>query len=177
MPDTAATMQEHLGLSGDDDFFKLERLTTWQGLKAGVKLRKSVSLFPRIDLDKIKTAPVEKQPAEPMEAPIKPEITIDDFAKIDLRVATVVAAKAVPRAKKLLEITVDLGEQRTIVSGIAGHYTPEALVGKQVIVVANLKPAKLMGVLSKGMLIAATDEAGVTVATLDRPVKPGTALS
>jgi methionyl-tRNA synthetase len=76
-----------------------------------------------------------------------------------------------------LEITVDLGEQRTIVSGIAGHYSPEALVGKQVIVVANLKPAKLMGVLSRGMLIAATDEAGVTVATLDKSVKPGTPLS
>ena len=93
-----------------------------------------------------------------MDKPIKPEITIDDFAKIDLRVATVVSAQAVPRAKKLLQLEVDLGETRTIVSGIAGSYAPEDLVGKQVIVVANLKPAKLMGVLSKGMLIAATDE-------------------
>ncbi|WP_319524295.1 methionine--tRNA ligase [uncultured Desulfosarcina sp.] len=177
MPDTAATMQAHLGLSGDDDFFKLEKLTTWKSLKAGVKLKKSVSLFPRIDPDKQKTVAAEKQPSDAVAKPIKPEITIDDFAKIDLRVATVVAAKAVPRAKKLLEITVDMGEERTIVSGIAGHYDPEALVGKQVIVVANLKPAKLMGVLSRGMLIAATDDAGVTVATLDKPVKPGTALS
>ena len=72
---------------------------------------------------------------------------------------------------------VDLGEQRTIVSGIAGSYTPEELVGKQVIVVANLKPAKLMGVLSKGMLIAATDDSGVTVATLDKSISPGTPLS
>ncbi|BBO78921.1 methionine--tRNA ligase [Desulfosarcina widdelii] len=177
MPDTAATMQAHLGLSGDDDFFKLEQLTTWRGLKAGGKLRKSISLFPRIDLDKKKTTQMEKQDADTMMTPIKPEITIDDFAKIDLRVATVVAAKAVPRARKLLEITVDMGEQRTIVSGIAGDYSPEELVGKQVIVVANLKPAKLMGVLSRGMLIAASDDAGVTVATLDKPVKPGTALS
>jgi len=177
MPDTAATMQTHLGLSGDDDFFKLERLTTWQGLKAEGKLRKSISLFPRIDLDKKKTTRMEKQADDTTKTKIKPEITIDDFAKIDLRVATVVAAKAVPRARKLLEITVDMGEQRTIVSGIAGNYSPEELVGKQVIVVANLKPAKLMGVLSRGMLIAASDDAGVTVATLDKPVKPGTALS
>ena len=77
----------------------------------------------------------------------------------------------------MLQLEVDLGQKRIIVSGIAGSYAPEALVGKQVIVVANLKPAKLMGVLSKGMLIAATDEAGVAVATLDRSVTPGTPLS
>jgi methionyl-tRNA synthetase len=112
-----------------------------------------------------------------MAVPIKPEITIDDFAKVDLRVATVISAQAVPRAKKLLQLEVDLGEKRTIVSGIAGSYEAESLVGKQVIVVANLKPAKLMGVLSKGMLIAASDDSGVTVATLDKPVKAGTPLS
>ncbi|PID40937.1 MAG: methionine--tRNA ligase subunit beta [Proteobacteria bacterium] len=108
---------------------------------------------------------------------MKPEISIDDFAKIDLRVATVVSAQAVPRARKLLQLEVDLGDRRTIVSGIAGSYDPDDLVGKQVIVVANLKPAKLMGVLSKGMLIAATDAGGVTLATLDRTVTPGTPLS
>jgi methionyl-tRNA synthetase len=92
-------------------------------------------------------------------------------------VATVVSAQAVPRARKLLQLEVDLGEKRTIVSGIAGSYAPDDLVGKQVIVVANLKPAKLMGVLSKGMLIAATDDSGVTVATLDKAISPGTPLS
>ena len=177
MPDTAASMQSHLGLNGDDPFFKLDRLMNWKGLKAGTRLKKSVSLFPRIDLDKKDPLQQASASAETVEPPIKPEITIDDFAKIDLRVATVVSARAVPRAKKLLELTVDLGEERIIVSGIAGSYTPEALVGKQVIVVANLKPAKLMGVLSKGMLIAATDESGVTVATLDKTVKPGTPLT
>ena len=177
MPDTAASMQSHLGIAGDDKFFKLDRLTVWKGLGTGIKLKKSVSLFPRIDLDK-KNAPQQaNEGTAKMEPPVKPEITIDDFAKIDLRVATVVAARAVPRAKKLLELTVDLGEQRIIVSGIAGSYDPEALVGKQVIVVANLKPAKLMGVLSKGMLLAATDDSGVTVATLDKSVKPGTPLT
>jgi methionyl-tRNA synthetase len=76
-----------------------------------------------------------------------------------------------------LQLEVDLGEKRTIVSGIAGSYSPDDLVGKQVIVVANLKPAKLMGVLSKGMLIAAADGAGVTLATLDKAVTAGTPLS
>jgi methionyl-tRNA synthetase len=176
MPDTAATMQRHLGLPGDDDFYKLDRLTVWGGLKPGIKLKKSISLFPRVDLANKQHQPQAEAEENPMASPIKPEITIDDFAKIDLRVATVVSAQAVPRAKKLLQLEVDLGEKRTIVSGIAGSYSPEALVGKQVIVVANLKPAKLMGVLSKGMLIAATDDAGVTVATLDKSVSPGTPL-
>jgi methionyl-tRNA synthetase len=146
-------------------------------LRAGIRLRKSVSLFPRIDPDKQRPQLVNEKSANALSVPLKPEISMDAFAKVDLRVATVVSAAAIPRAKKLLQLEVDLGERRTIVSGIAGNYTPEDLVGKQVIVVANLKPAKLMGVLSKGMLIAATDDSGVTVATLDRSVKPGTPLS
>ncbi len=177
MPDTAATMQRHLGLDGDDAFYRMERLTVWGGLKPGISLKKSISLFPRVDLKDRQPPSRQADNGNAMITPIKPEITIDDFAKIDLRVATVVSAQPVPRAKKLLQLEVDLGEKRTIVSGIAGSYDPEALVGKQVIVVANLKPAKLMGVLSKGMLIAASDESGVTVATLDKAVTPGTSLS
>ena len=177
MPDTAIKMQKHLGLAGNDAFYKLERLNAWRGLNSGGALRKSVSLFPRIDADKKPLQPKAKAGPPSMDKPIKAEITIDAFEKIDLRVATVVSAQAVPRAKKLLQLEVDIGETRTIVSGIADSYTPEELVGKQVLVVANLKPAKLMGVLSKGMLIAATDDRGVTIATLDRSIAPGTPLS
>ena len=108
---------------------------------------------------------------------IKPEITLDEFSKIDLRVGTVIRAEAIPRAKKLLKIEVNLGENRTVVAGISSAYTPEELVGKQIIVVANLKPAKLMGTLSKGMLIAAVDNDVCSIATLDKKVKPGTPLS
>ena len=176
MPDTAVTMQQHLGL-GDERFYKIDRLTTWKLMTPGGRLKKALSLFPRIDLDASeKPSGKLPGPGQP-QPPIKPEIGIDEFLKIDLRVASVVSARAIPRAKKLLELEVDLGEKRTIVSGIAENYTPETLVGKQVVVVANLKPAKLMGVLSKGMLIAATDSTGVSVATLDKPVKPGTRLS
>jgi methionyl-tRNA synthetase len=176
MPDTAATMQKHLGLGGDDDFFKLDRLTSWNGIPPGTRLRKSISLFPRIEPDRENGQPPQNDPCSQDERVIKPQITIDDFAKIDLRAATVLSAQAVPRAKKLLQLEVDLGHQRTIVAGIAGSYQPQDLVGKQVIVVANLKPAKLMGVLSKGMLLAATDDDGATVATLERCVPPGTRL-
>ena len=85
-------------------------------------------------------------------------ITIDDFAKVQLRLAKVVAAERIAGADKLLKLQVDLGdEQRQIVAGIAKHYEPENLVGKRVVVVANLKPAKLRGELSEGMLLAAVD--------------------
>ena len=92
-------------------------------------------------------------------------------------VLSVSVPNAESRAKKLLKLEVDLGEKRTIVAGIAAHYTPEELVGKQVIVAANLKPAKIMGILSNGMLLAAIDDFGCAVATMDKKVKPGTPLS
>ena len=107
---------------------------------------------------------------------IKPEITLEEFSRVDLRVATVIHAERIPRAKKVLKLEIDLGKKRTIVAGIAQNYTPEELVGKQIIIVANLKPAKLMGVISNGMLIAAVDENGPTLASLDKPVDPGTPL-
>ena len=111
MPDTAATMQRHLGLSGDDAFYKMDRLTVWGGLKPGTTLKKSISLFPRVDLkNKPGKAQADSQASGPG-VPIKPEITIDDFAKVDLRVATVISAQPVPKARKLLQLEVDLGEK------------------------------------------------------------------
>jgi methionyl-tRNA synthetase len=175
MPDTAKTMQYHLGLNHDDSFCEIKRLKAWNIIKAGTSLPKSISLFPRIDRKKDASMPEKKTAAPAPE--IKSEITIEQFAKIDLRVATVIGAEKVPGAKKILKLTIDLGETRTIVAGIAASYTPEELVGKQIIVVANLKPAKIMGIISNGMLLAATDENGCSVATLDKKVKPGTPLT
>lgn len=177
IPETAVKMQEHLGMDPGQPFYAIEKLKKWRLTQPGATLPKSISLFPRIDQKKEKSVAPAVPEQTRVVAELKPEITMDDFAKIDLRVATVVKAEAVPRAKKLLQLEVDLGSRRTIVSGIAPKYTPEELVGKQVVVVANLKPVKLMGVLSQGMLIAATDESGPTVATLDNAVKPGTRLS
>lgn len=103
-------------------------------------------------------------------------LSIDDFMKIELRVAKVVAAERVPKSTRLLKLQVDVGsEQRTLVAGIAEAYEPEALVGKSVVVVFNLKPAKLMGIESNGMVLAASPEGGKPiVVTFEQPPEPGT---
>jgi len=177
MPDTAKTMQKHLGLDPEKPFYHLEILKTWKSLAPGTKLPKSVALFPRIDLQEDRTSLQTKRESGADMPPVKSEITLDTFDKIDLRVATVIHAEAIPRAKKMLKLEVDLGEKKTIVAGISGSYSPEEMVGRQVIVVANLKPAKLMGILSNGMLLAAVEGEGCTIATLDKKVKPGTPIS
>ena len=106
-------------------------------------------------------------------APAEPRLSFDEFMKLTLRVATVVAAEAIPKSKKLLKVTVDLGtEQRTVVAGIARAYAPDALIGRTVVVVANLEKAKLMGVESNGMILAATDpDMNPVLLTLDDPEK------
>jgi methionyl-tRNA synthetase len=106
--------------------------------------------------------------------PIKPEIDIEDFAKLDLRVVKILSAEKVPKTDKLLKLTVQLGEEeRVVVSGIAGHYVPEDLIGKFVVLVANLKPAKLRGITSQGMVLAASHEGDLEVLSLVRPLPPG----
>ena len=108
-------------------------------------------------------------------APAPAEIAMDDFAKIDLRVAKVLACEKVPKADKLLKLTLNVGaEQRTVVSGIAGAYQPEQLVGRTVIYLANLKPAKIRGVLSQGMILAAGDAEVLALSAVDRDTPPGT---
>jgi methionyl-tRNA synthetase len=100
----------------------------------------------------------ETQPQTPND---KPEIVYDDFAKIDLKVGTIVSAEKVEKADKLLKLQIELGtETRTIVSGIALHYQPEAIIGKQVVVVANLAPRKMRGIESNGMILMAEDKDG-----------------
>ena len=115
--------------------------------------------------------------AAPTEPPLehKSEVTIDDFAKLEFRVATVQHVEPHPKADKLLVLTVKAGpETRTIVSGIKAHYTPEQLVGKKVVIVANLKPVKLRGVESQGMILAAESADGaLAVTTLDRDLADG----
>ncbi len=104
-------------------------------------------------------------------------ITIDDFKKVELRVGKVVDVQPHPNADRLLVLKVDLGaEQRQLVAGIRPWYPPESLVGKQVVVVANLEPAVLRGVESQGMLLATQDAAGVSVLGPDRPVEPGSGV-
>ena len=105
-------------------------------------------------------------------------ISIDDFRKIELKVATIISAEPHPNADKLIVLQIDLGEeQRQICAGIRNHYTPDELVGKQVVVVANLETAKLRGLESQGMLLAASDEGRVIILTPETKVQPGAKVS
>ena len=177
VPVTAPKIYEQLGLGKPESFFMADAV--WGKLATGTKVQKCEPLFPRIEVTEAGEtviAATKKTAAKAIkaEAPkaeakkeAKPaaaaagEITIDDFAKIDLRVATVVAAERVPKTDKLIKLQVKIGdEERTIVSGIAQHYEPENLIGKNVIVIANLKPAKLRGIESRGMVLAASDGEG-----------------
>lgn len=161
IPASAAEMWKQLGL-GDFAEANLLAAQEWGRYPADTKVCKGHALFPRYDLkEEVAEAEEEKKAAQACPAaqePTKPEITIDDFGKIDLRVGKIVACEKVPKAKKLLKLQVDLGtETRQIVSGISLYYKPEDLIGHCVIVVTNLKPVKLCGVESKGMLLAASD--------------------
>ena len=117
-------------------------------------------------------------PAPPPPAAVADRISIDDFMKVELRVAKVLAAERVSKSDKLLKLLVDVGtEQRTIVAGIAEAYEPERLVGRTVAIVFNLKPAKLMGVESNGMVLAASPDGGrPTLVAFDEPPPPGTRI-
>lgn len=167
-----------------------EELLAWDTLNGesvipkGTKvIEKGVPIFPRLDTEEevtyirdqmrgsVKTVEVPKKEEKKEEIP---EITIDDFMKVDLRVATVTACDRVPKADKLLKLQLDLGyEQRQVVSGIAEHYKPEELIGRKVIVVANLKPVKLRGELSQGMILAGSKNGVLTLATVDEKLENG----
>lgn len=164
IPVSAADMWKQLGLS-DFDKALLSDGQTWGGYPAGTKVCKGNALFPRYDLkEEIAEDEAAKKAAQACPAaqePTKPEISIDDFGAVDLRVGKVVACEKIPKAKKLLKLQIDLGtETRQVVSGISQYYEPQDLVGKSVVVVTNLKPVKLCGVESKGMILAASDGNG-----------------
>ncbi len=176
MPGTAQKMQKYLGLDPAGPFYHLNQLRNWKALPSGTHLLKSIVLFPRIEAQKKTFAASTQKEEDAKSLKFKPEITIEAFSRIDLRVATIVQAEPIPKAKKLLKLEVDMGQKRTLVAGIAERYSAEELIGKQVIVVANLKPAKLMGVLSNGMVVAAVDDSGPTLASIEKKVAPGTPL-
>ena len=138
----------------------------WGMLKPHIKLEKMPPLFPRLKIEK--TVVKEKENL----------ISYEDFAKLDLRVARIIAAEKVPKSRKLIKLRISLGdEERTIVGGIALHYTPDELVGRKIIVIKNLQPRKLMGITSQGMLLAATNENEFALLMPDKDVKEGTKVS
>ncbi|MEQ8213412.1 MAG: methionine--tRNA ligase [Smithellaceae bacterium] len=168
MPQTAQKILLQIG-AGDSEKLDLSGLLDWGTLRAGNPLTRGESLFPRIEKDKKMTTTGQEKPA----IDLKPEIDYDHFAQVDLRVATILEAQMVPKSNKLVKLKVDIGEERTIVAGIGKDYKPEELVGKKIVIVANLKPAKLMGVESRGMLLATDTAEGLTVLAFDREPKTG----
>jgi methionyl-tRNA synthetase len=176
MPHTATSMWRQLGIQ---DTIATQRLATamvWGGTHPGTAIQPGEQLFPRIEAG----GPLPAAPrsdvvaAEPTQEAAPVTVSFEDFQKLDLRVGRIMAAEPVPKANKLLKLTVDVGAaQRTVVAGIAASYRPEALVGKSVILVANLAPRTLRGVESQGMVLAAESDGEIVLASFDTPVHPG----
>lgn len=181
IPTTARRIWAQLNLPQNFDEIRISDIEGWGKIPVGVKINKPEQLFPRIEIEEEKPEAKKevkenkKAKKEEQKAPEKAKanedgmIGIEDFSKIDLCVVEILAAEPVPKTDKLMKIQVSLGdEERTVVSGIAKFYKPEDLIGKHVILVANLKPAKLRGVMSHGMLLAASkgDELQVVETTM-----------
>lgn len=176
-------IMEQLGL--DESLLVWDTLNDFSVIPENSKVvAKGVPIFPRLDPEEeiiyireqmAVSAPKEQEEDKPVEQVEEvDEITIDDFMKVDLRVATIKACDRIPKADKLLKLQVDLGyEQRQVVSGIAEYYEPEELIGQKVIVVANLKPVKLRGELSQGMILAGSSNGMLKLATVDQTLENG----
>lgn len=181
IPTTARRIWAQLNLPQNFDEIRISDIEGWGKTPVGIQINKPEQLFPRIEIEEEKLEAKKevkenkKAKKEEQKAPEKAKenedgmIGIEDFSKIDLRVVEILAAEPVPKTDKLMKIQVSLGdEERTVVSGIAKHYKPEDLIGKHVVLVANLKPAKLRGVMSHGMLLAASkgDELQIVETTM-----------
>ncbi|WP_302177065.1 methionine--tRNA ligase [Megamonas funiformis] len=181
IPTTARRIWAQLNLPQNFDEIRISDIEGWGKTPVGIQINKPEQLFPRIEIEEEKPEAKKevkenkKAKKEEQKAPEKAKenedgmIGIEDFNKIDLRVVEILAAEPVPKTDKLMKIQVSLGdEERTVVSGIAKHYKPEDLIGKHVVLVANLKPAKLRGVMSHGMLLAASkgDELQIVETTM-----------
>jgi methionyl-tRNA synthetase len=185
MPATAAKMSAALGQNNPPD---LNRDARWGLLAPGTTITLGEALFPRLDTKGTAQAAApkgqaEKKPAAKAAAVPPPPaaeegvITFDHFQQTELRVAEIIAAQKVPKADRLLQLTVMAPEERTIVAGIAEYYQPEQLIGKKVIIVANLKPAKLKGILSQGMVLAAKAGDRLVLSTVDGDIPPGSKVA
>lgn len=190
MPNTPAKIFEQLGVE-DENLKAWESIKKFGGIKAGTVVKKGNIIFPRVEFVKEEEASQPKaEPKAKKEAPAKKAadaaeapkensyITIDDFAKLDLRVAKVLECEKVKGSDKLLKLQLEVGsEKRQVVSGIAKYYKPEDLIGKYVVLVANLKPVKLRGVESNGMILAASNDEELTIVSPLADIKTGSRVS
>lgn len=172
MPVKSAEIWRQLGFGEELAAQRFSAAQSWGGTPSGIKIAKGNPVFPRIEAD---TEKEKIAAATVTEAKVQaPELSIDEFAKLDLRLAKVLECEKVQGADRLLKLKVDIGsELRTVVSGIAQHYKPEELVGKEVVMIVNLKPTKIRGIESRGMILAASDSEKLTVLTASG-MQPGT---
>lgn len=189
LPDTARNIKKQLNSSTIDktwgEFWKKQQLL--EPVPQNHQLGKAELLFRNIEDEEIdrqvaklkKPKAVEEQKGESAVKPLKAQVTIDDFSKLDIRVGKVLAAEKMEKSDKLLKLTVDTGvDQRTVLSGIAKYYTPEEMVGKQVTLIANLAPRKMMGIESQGMILMAEDSNGkLRLLQPNEVVNPGSTVS
>ena len=183
IPDGAQAILHQLGIDRELSEWNLTQ-ATWGGLEAGTSIGEIEAVYPRLDIADFRK---DSKEAEPQEEAAQPEsaapekssdrISIEDFARVEMRVARIIHAERGAKSSKLLKLRVDLGtEQRQVVAGIGKAYDPENLIGKKVVVVTNLQPAKLMGVESNGMIVAASEKGRPVLATFDEDVALGTRL-
>ncbi|MDK2820663.1 MAG: methionyl-tRNA synthetase [Clostridia bacterium] len=181
MPGVPVRVWEQLGITDVPSAHTWESIAEWGGIPAGTKINRGSPLFPRIDIKEQeggsqvtetknnKTDAKHENEINKEQISKEEQISIEEFSRIRLRLAKVLSAEKVANADKLLKLEVKIGdEKRTIVAGIAQHYQPEELIGKKVVVVANLKPAKLRGIVSEGMILAAVDGGSLSLISPER---------
>jgi methionyl-tRNA synthetase len=201
MPETAERILTQLGIRPSFDTLRLSKRARVGSLRPGTLIRKGDALFPRLEGDEPaskparpspqaapqtakekeqKRAPAEaskppsKSPSKSDDKPAPDQVTISEFSRLELRVARILSAERIAGSNKLLKLRVSLGqEERQVVAGIGTKYEPDQIIGKQVVILANLKPAKIMGVESQGMLLAAGDTAVESLLTLLEEVPEG----
>jgi len=162
MPDASQKMIDLLNFKEE---LPWDEAVKWGQIKPGIKLQKPISLFPRRKILERKAV---------MQAKKKEQITIEEFSRLDIRVGQIIEAEKMADTKKLLKLKIDLGnEERTVVAGIAEHYETHEIIGKKVLVLTNLKPVKLRGVTSEGMILAASDGEKMVLTAVDGDIKSG----
>ncbi len=174
MPSSAEKILSNLGLSPEKEL-SLEKALRWGELPPGNPVVRGKVLFPRLEVPSLTESPSPgtESPSSEEKAVSEKTYPIEEFQKWDLRVAEIVTAERVPGTDRLLRLTVRCPEERTVIAGIAEYYRPEELVGKKVILVANLKPAKIRGIVSQGMILAARDSQGLSLIVPERPISTG----
>ena len=172
MPQSTESLMKQLGIETAIEEQGMGSINDWGGLKSGIQTQKAKQLFPRIEDKQVAKILAEISAPKEEKKDDTGQITIDEFMKVELRTGKILEAEKVKKSKKLIQLKVDIGtETRQVLAGISESYEPEDLVGRTVIIVANLKPAKLMGIESQGMVLAASNDGTIMLAGFDQ--EPG----